>query len=1219
MADPFFAIKIGPLACFCVNTAGIEVDRSSEIIGPAAGDSPRRIADAPESSEGGDAVASPAGSSSSKRTFRERAMAKLRGHSHSSEADLDNPDGEVRMPDRVHDDDTGPDWINTLLAAFWPRISAAVHKIMDEMVAPMVNDQLRAHHVGALANFRFTKFTLGDKAPRVTSVEVSDITTRSQEAGVRLILPIVLESNVDVQMHAFVATLGAKSVVFRGELVVSIVPLINEVPVVGGIIICFYNSPVVEMDFTGLASIAELKSLDWVVHDVIQTILASIVVVPNVIAVPLGTREQGVDQAELNNPPPAWVLRVTALRAKSLVGNDYRLFSKRTSDPFLRIKVADQTWCSTVIYRTCDPTWPETETRDFIVYNERQQVSIEVVDKEHFGRAVLIGKARSIFVGDCLEHQEGEPLPLYAAATDFEATPDATPDAGELWVRFERLEISRAGILDKLKESDTRTFLFEVKVGELSFPALLGEQAMVQIKIGDKVVKHTRKGTVRHKKSTTSAVQDALAGVAVRCKDKGMKPDDIAAIVDMDTKTVTELVSNRLSHSDTPEEKEQTKAEAQRRWEAMKRHTAQTIGIHQVLSITVSAAVVAKEDVVVSILDSYRKEVSNQTIPLKQLISGSASASKDLGAFETTDPRMDTWSKEKRIQADVKLIIRELVKADSVTPQLAVASSVGESVKGHDKVPPEWLNLLVNRLWKRIDLALKKIMEEKVEPLINAQLRTLFHLKAFGKVNEFHFVRFTLGSISPLVGPVQVNEFTSKSGQPGVDMVIPIDLKSKVDVQMKATIASFGAKSIDFRGDLVVRLVPLLDEVPVLGGVVAYFRELPKIDMDFTGLANVVDLVPGFDHLVHDVINNVMLQMLVLPNVIAVPIGTEEQGVDRATINNPAPLGILKVTAVQARQLVAHDWHLMSKATSDPYIRCELSAVDWKSSTVKGTCDPVWTDDSHNFMVFDFGQRLKVEVFDNGTLGSVLIGHARPLAVKDIIGEGSKHKEQIQLYSSAVDVDGELEGMDMAGVLDLEFEWAQMPEKLGGGMSSKGTWILAVKVDEVFVPSQHGTTISMKVKFGDLEAETHAGTYKAPQHALNAVDKAIHGVVRRCDSKGIDHQTIQEVTKFTEDHIREAIGDPDKPPAAHPPPLPPLLTIELERIVYMVVPQQKSASPAKVELTLLDASKAVLATAEVEAEKLNGPALELPRLAMKCKDGGTIEAQVTLAAAPLER
>eukprot|EP00971_Amphidinium_carterae_P066348 1314009-Amphidinium_carterae.1 len=103
-------------------------------------------------------------------------------------------------------------------------------------------------------------------------------------------------------------------------------------------------------------------------------------------------------------------------------------------------------------------------------------------------------------------------------------------------------------------------------------------------------------------------------------------------------------------------------------------------------------------------------------------------------------------------------------------------------------------------------------MEEKVEPLINAQLRTLFHLKAFGqqllllalmksshnkgikaveiaicvgshktwnwdvpylqgKVNEFHFVRFTLGSISPLVGPVQASLHQHESLSPHVALM----------------------------------------------------------------------------------------------------------------------------------------------------------------------------------------------------------------------------------------------------------------------------------------------------------------------------------------------------------------------------------------------------------------------------------------------------------------
>jgi len=1258
-AEPFIAIKMGPFACFCVNSAGLAVSRDSEVSGFAGVSYPmpetRRLADGPKpqsSPEGEEGMESEAGSpsASSKQGFRSKVMAKLAKRSESAASDSPPITGEVRMHDSAHDASLSTDWINTLLAAFWPRISAAVHKIMDEMVAPMVNEQLRAHHASALANFRFTKFTLGDQAPRVLSVDVSDILTRSQEAGVRLVLPIDLESNVDVQMHAFVATLGAKQVIFRGELVVALVPLINEVPVVGGMVVGFYNAPVIEMDFTGLASIAELKSLDWVVHDVIQTILCSVMVMPNVIAVPLGTKEQGVDEAELNNPPPAWVLRITALRAKNLIGNDYRLFSKRTSDPFLRIKVADQTWCSTVIYRNCDPVWPATESFDFIVYSPKQTVSIEVVDKEHFGRAVLIGKARPLLVMDAVNHKEEDPLPLFGAATKLEAKADVPapdeqeegsagvagegeaedgqkdkpsepePDAGNLWIRCERFEISGSGIIGKVSsEKDTRSFLFEVKVGEILWPALLGEAAEIKVTIGGTLVKSTKMGKVRHKKSITSAVQDALFGVATRCKGKGMSTEEIAEVVDMDVKGVTDLMSNRLSHSDDPDDKERAKVEAEKRWEVMKRHTSQTIAIQQVLSMTVSAKTVFKESVVVALLDSSKKEVASQTIKLARLASGSGTASLELPAYETQDKRMATWHGEPRIQAGVQLRMRELVHPEKVPPNTSTASASKETETGHDKIPAEWLNLMVNRLWSRIDKALKKIMQDTVEPLINAQLRELFHLKSFGKVNEFHFARFTLGDVSPLLGPVQVSEFTTKTGLPGVEMVVPVDLKSKVDVQMKAVLASFGAKSIDFTGDLVIRMVPLLDEVPVLGGIVAYFRELPKIDMDFTGLANIVDLVPGFDTLVHGVINNVMLQMLVLPNVISVPIGKEEQGVDRAPLNNPSPIGVLKVTALKARKLVAHDWHLMSKSTSDPFVRCEISASEWKSSTVAGTCDPIWLDDDwHNFMVFDFGQRLKVEVFDAGTLGSVLIGHARPLVVKEIIGSGSKNKVSVQLYTSAVNVDGNLDSAQTAGSVDLQIDWAPIPENLGGGPSTTKHWLLCVKVDEVFMPQQYGTEAGLRVKLGDKQVDSKVGAYKAPKPAQNAVDKALHGVVRRCNTKGMDEKAIMEVTQFTQDHVREAIGDPDKPPHEHPPPLPPVVTIDLERIVYIVMPPQTSDSSKVVELALINSSKAVLATAEVEVAKLSVPILELTRLAMKADDGGSIEAQVTLSATPLE-
>eukprot|EP00971_Amphidinium_carterae_P298935 5939091-Amphidinium_carterae.1 len=53
---------------------------------------------------------------------------------------------------------------------------------MDEMVAPMVNDQLRAHHVGALANFRCVC------VPRTKTTVLNAVCIRA---------PLVVESSSD--------------------------------------------------------------------------------------------------------------------------------------------------------------------------------------------------------------------------------------------------------------------------------------------------------------------------------------------------------------------------------------------------------------------------------------------------------------------------------------------------------------------------------------------------------------------------------------------------------------------------------------------------------------------------------------------------------------------------------------------------------------------------------------------------------------------------------------------------------------------------------------------------------------------------------------------------------------------------------------------------------------------------------------------------------------
>merc|ERR1719199_2291520 len=95
-----------------------------------------------------------------------------------------------------------------------------------------------------------------------------------------------------------------------------------------------------------------------------------------------------------------------------------------------------------------------------------------------------------------------------------------------------------------------------------------------------------------------------------------------------------------------------------------------------------------------------------------------------------------------------------------------------------------------------------------------------------GPLSGIHFKEFTLGEKVPILGPIKVYEL------PGcLKLQLKIDYTSDVDIELEGPLGlNVGVKTLRFGGELIIRLEQLLDEAPVVGGVVVYFLNPPDID-----------------------------------------------------------------------------------------------------------------------------------------------------------------------------------------------------------------------------------------------------------------------------------------------------------------------------------------------------------------------------------------------------
>lgn len=404
--------------------------------------------------------------------------------------------GEPKRPGRRSE---SLEWLNELVRVLWPKMDAAVQKIIHEQVTPQLQHSLPGPFQGTY----FKKFTLGKRTPELGPIEVVE-----REDGVKLILNINYESDVDIEIHAVMASVGVKAITLRGQLMLRLGPLINEMPIVGGITAYFVDAPELDLDFTGLGNVAEMPVVYGIIQKQIHQAIKNAMVLPNCIAVPLGTPEQGVEPALLKKPKPLAMLRATAVKATNLEAMDWNLTRKSSSDPFVKITVANDTWKSSVVKQNCNPTWTPEDVHDFVVFDRDQHVWLEVYDQDMVSSSDLIGKAEPLKVVDAVG-KSGQSMPLLRDGSN--------QDHGALQMKFQWLELTQD------VEPNTAGCVVRVEVQQL----MVNGTAAVSANLCNQ---EKCTCTLSPTDSVPSAEDKYRAEVARRCRASGLDEETILKI-----------------------------------------------------------------------------------------------------------------------------------------------------------------------------------------------------------------------------------------------------------------------------------------------------------------------------------------------------------------------------------------------------------------------------------------------------------------------------------------------------------------------------------------------------------------------------------------------------------------------------------------------------------------------------------------------------------------
>uniref|UniRef100_A0A8C1K316 Extended synaptotagmin-like protein 1a n=1 Tax=Cyprinus carpio TaxID=7962 RepID=A0A8C1K316_CYPCA len=262
------------------------------------------------------------------------------------------------------------EWMNQILQQAWPFIGQYLEKLLVETIAPSI----RATST-YLQTLSFTKVNLGDKAMRVVGVKAYTENDKRQVI-LDLYISYAGDLEINVEVKRYFSKAGVKGIQLHGRLRVILEPLIGDVPLIGAITMFFIRRPKLDINWTGLTNLLDIPCLNNLSDTMIMDAIASFLVLPNRLTVPLVANLQ---VAQLRSPLPRGIVRIHLLEAENLTAKDYLISGK--SDPYAVLRVGTQTFTSHYVDNNLNPQWKEMY--EVIVHEvPGQELELEVFDKD---------------------------------------------------------------------------------------------------------------------------------------------------------------------------------------------------------------------------------------------------------------------------------------------------------------------------------------------------------------------------------------------------------------------------------------------------------------------------------------------------------------------------------------------------------------------------------------------------------------------------------------------------------------------------------------------------------------------------------------------------------------------------------------------------------------------------------------------------------------------
>ena len=193
--------------------------------------------------------------------------------------------------------------------------------------------------------------------------------------------------------------------------------------------------------------------------------------------------------------------------------------------------------------------------------------------------------------------------------------------------------------------------------------------------------------------------------------------------------------------------------------------------------------------------------------------------------------------------------------------------------------------------------------------------------------------------------------------------------------------------------EVIVAVWPSLNSIrQQIGAAQVSFVNPPVLKLDFTGAANVADF-SAIDNSVRSTILGIINSIFTLPNRYLVKLDANNDYFKTYLY----PLGIIRITvqkawgfAEEAKGTTGKLFSKLTRAAPDTYVNVDVGAEPtFRTKTINNKHTPTWNE-THDFVVSDFDQCIKVDVYDHDVNGDDEVGLGVTTVREILAGNGTQ-------------------------------------------------------------------------------------------------------------------------------------------------------------------------------------------------------------------------------------